>query len=62
MIITLVAATLSAVQPGPAALAAPAPVMDHGKMDHDKIDHANKDCCEDGCACCAKKNSAQPKA
>ena len=56
MIVTLVAASLSAAQPAPAP--AP-PVMDHSKMDHAKASAdakpaAKMDCCKDGCACCAK--------
>jgi hypothetical protein len=60
MIVTLVAASLTAAQPAPQ----PAPVMDHGKMDHGAM-HADKkaegkmDCCKDGCACCAK-DKAKP--
>jgi len=60
MIVTLVAASLTAAQPAPA----PAPAMDHSKMDHGTM-HADKkaegkmDCCKDGCACCAK-DKAKP--
>ncbi len=60
MIVTLVAATLSAAQPAPAP-----PAMDHSKMNQGKVDlsvtkdspakaSAKMDCCKDGCACCAK--------
>jgi hypothetical protein len=58
MIVTLVAASLTAAQPA----SAPAPAMDHGKMEHGKAhgaDKAKMDCCKDGCACCAK-DKAKP--